>query len=57
MTERWPLSEPRDEIGFSGKSGFVLNDFTVMIAPDRADELFKEVSELSRRMLFQSKAV
>jgi len=52
MTERWPLSDLRDEVGFSGKSGFVLNedgdDFTVMIAPDRADELFKEVSEFSK---------
>eukprot|EP00090_Calanus_glacialis_P010753 TRINITY_DN19216_c0_g1_i1.p1 TRINITY_DN19216_c0_g1~~TRINITY_DN19216_c0_g1_i1.p1 ORF type:complete len:895 (-),score=181.78 TRINITY_DN19216_c0_g1_i1:126-2537(-) len=53
LTERWPLADLTNEVGFTGKSGFVLNqdgdDFTVMLAPDRADELFKEVSEFSKK--------
>eukprot|EP00092_Neocalanus_flemingeri_P001062 GFUD01001132.1.p1 GENE.GFUD01001132.1~~GFUD01001132.1.p1 ORF type:complete len:448 (+),score=94.18 GFUD01001132.1:128-1345(+) len=53
LTDRWPMAELTNEVGFAGKSDFVLNqegeDFTVMLAPDRAEELFGEVSEFSKK--------
>ena len=53
LSERWSLNDLLNDEGFKSKSEFVLNedgdDFLVTLNPDRAEKLFEEVSDFTKK--------